>query len=264
MNKETEALVKDLERRFNLIAKMEIQGSDNALFYSAINGYMEVTKRAIHISPKFHTFDHAEHDKFEEEVCQKIKHDESIPETERDWRVSSMFEYYYAPMYDTLEDVGKRIREQQGKGYIQFAYSMSAWKYREYLEQIHPTIIAVLEEELARDVLIKEPEQKISAFVSGIFYNPITGIGWANGKKFKFKDQKPNFILFGKLYARIGNRVTKEEIWDIIRHEGNMIAINDVAGELREKTGLNVDELVLNNGNLTLALKKLESPPPTP
>jgi len=111
---------------------------------------------------------------------------------------------------------------------------------------------------------IHQPTAPISNNSSGIFYNPTTGIGWVHGKKFKFKDQKPNFILFGKLYERIGNRVTKEEIWNIIGHEGNAIAISEVVGELREKTGLSVDELVLNNNNVTLALKKLESPPATP
>jgi hypothetical protein len=264
MNKEIEGLINDLDRRFGLIEKIKAEELDAPLFYGSIQDYMEGIEKAIHISPLFHVFDHAEHDRFEEEVCQKIMQDESIPETERNSRVTAMVDFYFAPMCDMLNDIGNRIRKQQGNEEIHFAREMNAKKYREYLQRVHPTIIAILEKELTSEAPTDQAELKTTNPFLGIYYNSITGIGWSNCKKFKFKDQKPNFILFGKLFERIGNRVAKEEIWDIIGHEGNMIAINDVAGELREKTGLNTDELVLNNGNLTLALKKLESPPPIP
>ena len=238
---EIQTLINDLNRRFQIIMDMKAETLHNPLFYSALAEYMAATRQGVHISEKFHMFDHTEHDKFENEVCQKIMHDESIPEPDRPYRVFIMMDYYFAPMYDTLEGVGNRIKEQQGHEHIQFARSMTAEKYRDYLRHIHPAIIAVLESDLTKSSITS------ASTPDGIFYDPLSCTGFTRGSSFRFKDQKPNAILFGKLYEK--SKLTKEEIWEIIGHEGNTIAINNLAVDLRKRAHLTIDDLVLSNNN---------------
>lgn len=98
----------------------------------------------------------------------------------------------------------------------------------------------------------------------GVYYNTETGIGWANGKRFIFKAQKQNYLLFKKLYENINKPISKEEIWDVCGHKDNKLFINEVAKELREKTGFSKNELVLSNNSLILSSNRLDNPPAAP
>ncbi len=112
-----------------------------------------------------------------------------------------------------------------------------------------------------------------------IDYNDATGKGEVVGKKkFKFKDGSPEFKVFTALYAKLGKKKgAKLERQDVLiaggfyedheapepaRKTAETAFINDIAKGIREKTGLDTDHLVNNNGNLTLlALRQDKNPP---
>jgi len=111
-----------------------------------------------------------------------------------------------------------------------------------------------------------------------IDYNEATGKGEVVGKKeFKFKDGSPEYKVFNVLYSKLGKKVAKLERQDVLitgefykDYEQPDLAkktletnfINDIAKNIREKTGLNTKELVMNNGSLTLlALRQDKNPP---
>lgn len=97
-----------------------------------------------------------------------------------------------------------------------------------------------------------------------IEYNKLTGIGLANGKKFKFKDGTPEYRIFGSLFEGINKKLTRYNVLvcghfyedgedsDPAKRTTETSFINDVAKTIREKTGMNTEQLVQNNGNLTL------------
>lgn len=102
-----------------------------------------------------------------------------------------------------------------------------------------------------------------------IEYNSITGIGVVNTKKFKFKDHQPEYRVFKLLYENINKKVLRYDILlathfyedgedqDPARKINETNDINEVAKKIREKTGLNTEQLVNNNGNLTLIGSKV-------
>ncbi len=117
---------------------------------------------------------------------------------------------------------------------------------------------------------IREPE---------IYYNFNTGVGFLNDKKFKLKLNHPGTKVFEKLYERIGERLPREEVLKIIGSENkepffkeprwvglrktdtdksDTYTINEVVTKIRKRTGLTPDQLVNNNGNLTLVVRKME------
>ncbi len=108
----------------------------------------------------------------------------------------------------------------------------------------------------------------------GIIYNDVTGVGKINGKKFKLKDGKPDYRVFKMLYGKIGKKLERQDVLiaggfyedhetaDPARRGDETSFINEIAKSLREKTGLNTEQLVNNDGNLTLALDKPTKPPP--
>jgi hypothetical protein len=112
-----------------------------------------------------------------------------------------------------------------------------------------------------------------------IDYNETTGKGEVIGKKkFKFKDGSSEYNVFKMLYAKLGKKPAKLERLDVlvaggfypdhqqeldpVRKTAETACINEIAKNIREKTGLNTDELVNNNGSLTLlALRQDKNPP---
>lgn len=112
-----------------------------------------------------------------------------------------------------------------------------------------------------------------------IDYNEVTGKGEVMGKKkFRFKDGSPEYNVFRMLYSKLGKKPAKLERLDVLiaggfyedhqqevdpaRKTAETAFINDIAKNIREKTGLNTEELVNNNGNLTLlALRQDKNPP---
>ena len=111
-----------------------------------------------------------------------------------------------------------------------------------------------------------------------IEYNEATGKGEVVGKKkFKFKDGSPEYKVFKILYTKLGKKPAKLERQDVLitvdfykdyekpdltRKTAETALINDIAKNIREKTGVNTEELVNNNGSLTLlALRQDKNPP---
>ena len=112
-----------------------------------------------------------------------------------------------------------------------------------------------------------------------IDYNEATGKGEViDKKKFKFKDGSPEYNVFKILYSKLGKKPAKLERLDVliaggfypdyqqeldpVRKTDETACINDIAKNIREKTGLNTEELVNNNGSLTLlALRQDKNPP---
>ncbi|MDO8469471.1 MAG: hypothetical protein Q7S84_00430 [bacterium] len=166
-----QAIIKDLERRFQLI--MEVEGKqegeflfyndemnthiratrhDHPIFFGAVREYVKAVQRAVSVSSKLHSFDHHEHDKFEKEVCERIMSDETIPEESRGYRVKEMFSFYFAPMYDALCDVAEKIESGNNVAAIIESLPLSGQTYREFVKRVHPSIIAILDSEVVNDV----------------------------------------------------------------------------------------------------------------
>lgn len=115
-----------------------------------------------------------------------------------------------------------------------------------------------------KKLLKKQVDSKFSIEKPKIYYNPETGRGIINDHKFKFKDHQPEYRVFKVLYENINNRVLRYTILvqahfyeegediDTSRKVQETNTINSIAKTIREKTGLNTEQLVLNNGNLTL------------
>lgn len=122
----------------------------------------------------------------------------------------------------------------------------------------------------------------IQNLIPEIHYNFKTGIGFVDGKRFKFKDDQPEYILFDRLYKQIGKRLLKKEVLKILKVDTekpflkepewigrkrkdteitHTYIINELVKKMRKRTGLNPNELVNNNGNLTLVGKKMKIPP---
>ncbi|MFA5888768.1 MAG: hypothetical protein WCW47_00715 [Candidatus Paceibacterota bacterium] len=124
-----------------------------------------------------------------------------------------------------------------------------------------------------RNELLGNEQNKI---LSGIYYNQITGVGCVNGKEFKLKDNTAEYRVFNLLYGNIGKKVSRYDVLvgahfyedgadiDPTRKIGETSKINDVVKKIRFKLNLSVNELVNNNGNLTLIYNKTENPPNTP
>ena len=102
-----------------------------------------------------------------------------------------------------------------------------------------------------------------------ISYNEKTGIGRVGEKKFKFKDHQPEYRIFAKLYENINKKLNRYDVLELAhfyeegedpdpaRKNAETETINEIAKSLRKKTGLNTEQLVMNNGNLTLVGNKI-------
>lgn len=119
--------------------------------------------------------------------------------------------------------------------------------------------------------------------VAQVRYNPTNGFGFVNSKKFRFKDDQPEFIVFQELYNDIGASLSRARILKLSKypqdeddiggeftkktdresaaHRSETYFINELAKKIRGMTGLNTNQLTLNNGSLTLIGTKLEGSP---
>ncbi len=98
----------------------------------------------------------------------------------------------------------------------------------------------------------------------GIYYEKESGTGYAR-KSFKFKHGSDSYKVFPEMYTSIGTPITNKRIKEIVgfplKATGYAERANSIAKAMRRSTGLTADEVVLNNGSLTLMGKKLDSPP---
>lgn len=132
---------------------------------------------------------------------------------------------------------------------------------------------------------IRIDEKKIKDFtqspITEIYYNCQSGIGFINGKRFKFKDDQLEYKVFPELYKNINLKVLRKKVIDLMGfteskeflnsddNKGNKFIvkqnatyrINELAKKIRKRTELNTNQLVNNNGNLTLVGKKLKTSP---
>jgi hypothetical protein len=113
-----------------------------------------------------------------------------------------------------------------------------------------------------------EQQNSGSSTVDGIYYNPATGIGYAHGKRFKFKNNQSDFFIFAEMYKNINQPIPRSAVLKMIDYEETgakdtmaTYKINEVTKKMRGMTGLDTDEIVNNNGALTLVGEKLASPP---
>ena len=109
-------------------------------------------------------------------------------------------------------------------------------------------------------------------------YNPNTGDGQLRGKEFRLKDGTDYRKLFDACYAIKGEKLEKQKVIEILGLKDNNVgiekifsalgdsktrrkpntevlitrAITDIAKKIRDKTGLNTQELVNNGGNIIL------------
>lgn len=110
----------------------------------------------------------------------------------------------------------------------------------------------------------ERPTKKVLGPTNAISYNEKTGIGHVGSKKFKFKDHKPEYRIFAKLYENINKKLNRYDVLELAhfyedgedadptRKNAETETINAIAKEIRKRTGLNTEQLVMNNGNLTL------------
>lgn len=120
------------------------------------------------------------------------------------------------------------------------------------------------------DNFCKQTEQQDigNAGPKGVYYNPNTGVGYAYSKRFKFKNDQSDFLIFAEMYKNINCPVSRNEILKMIGYEEigakdtmATYKINEVVKKMRNMTGLNTDQIANNNGDLTLVGEKLSSPP---
>lgn len=122
-----------------------------------------------------------------------------------------------------------------------------------------------------------------SATLPEVYYHRQSGLGAVNGKRFQFKNSRREFKIFAEMYERIGEPVPRRRVLELLglqeaadatvdklmkglgrkntEHTLNTIIISEVANSMREKTSLSTNQLVINNGDLTLLARKTEAPP---
>lgn len=258
-----ENLINDLERRFKLLMEMDDEDITRSSFNLAVHDYVDVLHNALSQSPSWHKYSHQMIEEWETAVTkiEGVTHREFTAEETSILRARG--HYYLASAYYDLEAIyeyiegGKIGREHSDNDFRKM--NNIQWRAKESLQRLHPTIIAKISE----DIGSKNSEPKTNALL-GIHYNPLTGVGWANGKKFKFKDNQPDFKVFGRLYEQMGQPFLQKDIFALTGRTAGGTSnyfVNELAKKIRERTGLSTHELVLNNGNLTLATLKLEEFP---
>jgi len=116
-----------------------------------------------------------------------------------------------------------------------------------------------------------------------IYYDPNSGLGVTNNKRFKFKNDQPEFKIFTKLYQSMGSPISRPVVLELANYEecedftlqrsiknkslkcvGHKYAtqfINELAKKIRQMAGLTPELLVLNEGSLTLRGQFYETPP---
>lgn len=90
-----------------------------------------------------------------------------------------------------------------------------------------------------------------------IKYNAASGTGILRDLPFRFKNDQPEYKLFERLYARKNRPIGRSEILNILEIKDSKMAtlkLNDLAKKIRKRTTLTPQELVLNNGDMTLTI----------
>jgi hypothetical protein len=151
-----------------------------------------------------------------------------------------------------------RMKYLKGRGWVFFPERQTKWQYAIQLKSRDAFLDFY--KSLGQSRAVKKEE--------GVYYHAASGKGWANGKEFVFKDHQPEYRLFARLYAQIGEPVKRTEVLEILglppddekapgMNHTATFHINDLVKKMRTRTTLKTHELVLNNGNITLVAQKL-------
>jgi len=109
-----------------------------------------------------------------------------------------------------------------------------------------------------------DAHHKTSSKAQFISYNPESGIGNVGKKEFRFKHDTREHRVFGELCKKIGQKMNRYDVLvaahfyedgedeDAARRSQETEVINEIAKNIRGKTGLTIKQLVQNAGNLTL------------
>lgn len=154
------------------------------------------------------------------------------------------------------------------------------------ITKINPDALLKERGHILADGLLAAPKdtgQHTNPTIPNVYYNQSTGIGYANDKRFKFKNDQPEFAVFKLMYNKINNPVPRQVVLELAKqeeiegddltkltkntkrktsiHTSSTYFLNELMKEMRERTGLTKDQLVNNNGDFTLVGNKLETPP---
>lgn len=142
--------------------------------------------------------------------------------------------------------------------------SYEIWKISEELKRV----------KLDMHTTEKEMTKSKSTSLPIIEYHCESGLGYMNGKKFKLKNNQPDYFVFMELYKNIGKTVkysrilelsgftnTENDSWKMIDkkkaekslfNHGSKYFLNKLVGKIRKLTGLSNIYLIINNGDMIL------------
>jgi len=120
--------------------------------------------------------------------------------------------------------------------------------------------------DIVLDSLTKKESNLDIDYSPQINYNCKTGTGHTKLKKFKFKNHQPEFRVFAEMYKNINNPIVREKVLQIsvckeLGEDRKTYFINELAKKMRKRTGLTKDDIVNNNGDLTLVAESVENAP---
>ena len=246
------ALLNDLERRYQLIIDARTTPFISDATLVAIHDYVDVCQKATGQSKKFHEFWHEQQNAWD--IVWRSKQ-----------RVEEKRDIYFWGAYEALLNIHDDIESRKLGRENLASYNWQTDDIYPHLKRVHLDVVAKIEEDMNIDN--SEDNKKVNPKL-GIYYNSTTGKGWSKGKIFTFKDHQPEFILFEKLYKNIGTTIKRNEVLNITgTPPDDKVAtyyINDLVKKMRMRTQLNTRELVQNNGNITLVGQKLDDFPNQP
>lgn len=131
----------------------------------------------------------------------------------------------------------------------------------------NPEIIKKAIKEINDKVEGSNKKEKLGLnFLPKIVYNDKTGIGITENKRFKFKNHQPEFRIFAEMYKNINNPIIRGEVLKIsackeLGEDTKTYFINELTKKMRKRTGLTKDNIVNNNGDLTLVAEIIKNAP---
>jgi hypothetical protein len=132
----------------------------------------------------------------------------------------------------------------------------------------------------ANKTLLNEVFDKYHKLVTEILpevsYNEKSGVGYVDEKRFHFKHTQPEFFVFMELYKNMNSFISREKVLGLSGKKEEVPVgfkatkykkkdyvtttasyfINDLVKEIRQRTALSTDHLVISNGSLMLVGKK--------
>lgn len=120
-------------------------------------------------------------------------------------------------------------------------------------------------DEIYKEFNPEKNDPKINS-IPEVYYNNKTGVGFAGNKRFKFKNHQPEFKIFAEMHKSINNPILKIKVLelgnqDTVGEDVKTYFINELAKKMRKRTGLTKDNIVNNNGDLTLVAEIIQNAP---